>query len=38
MELTNKKKFVKIGKESFQFNPIYDNNDNNDNNDNYNNI
>ena len=34
MELTNKKNFDKIGKESFQFNVIYDNNDNNDNNDN----
>jgi len=29
MELTNTKKFDKIGKESFQFNVIYDNNDNN---------
>ena len=31
MELIKKKKFDKIGKESFQFNIIYDNNDNNDN-------
>ena len=31
MELTNKKNFDKIGKESFQFNTIYDNNDNYDN-------
>ena len=31
MELTNKKNFDKIGKESFQFNVIYDNNENYDN-------
>ena len=31
MELTNKKILDKIGKESFQFNAIYDNNDDNDN-------
>ena len=34
MELTNKKNFDKIGKESFQFNVIYDYNDNYDNYDN----
>ena len=28
MELTNKNNFDKIGKESFQYNIIYDNNDN----------
>ena len=34
MELTNKKNFDKIGKESFQFNAIYDNDNYDNDNDN----